>query len=112
MSYLQRRESSSSPQGPCGPCVESAEELRRWPALLEFLEAELWPDGTSRVAGTLLVFVERGKLKACLSDRDQGLVCFVTAASVVDLVDAAEKTLEGSNGDWRPQRTKPPGRGR
>ena len=108
MSYLRRRESSSSQGQGCGAFAASAEDSARWPALLEFVSADVWPGGESRETGMVMVFVEGGRLKACLSDRDQGLVLFVVADSVGGLFDALEGNLVAGNGDWRRQRERAP----
>jgi len=104
MSYLKRRESSSSPEQVSGSFAGSADDSARFPALVEFLSAIVWPGGDARLTGTLLLFVEDGKLKGCLNDRDQGVVSFFAAESLLGAVQAAEKVLGSGNGDWRPQR--------
>jgi hypothetical protein len=105
MSFLKPRGSSSSPDRGSGSFAATAEDLARWPAILEFVGAEQWPDGSQRVPGSLVLFVEQGRLKGCLSDKDQGLVLFVTGCGLLDLMDGLEATLEGGNGDWRPTRS-------
>jgi hypothetical protein len=78
-----------------------------YPNLAEFLCTTRWPDGAARVPGTALAFVEAGRVKVCLSDKDQGLVCFVSAAEWLSAWVAAEDALGGDSGDWRPMKTPP-----
>lgn len=104
MSYLQRRDPDAvagraGMNGPLGLA-----DAARFPALVEFLFCDEWPDGTPRRPGTLLCFGDEGKLKMCLSDRDQGLVCFVTAGGLSEGLDCVEQLLREGDGDWRPQR--------
>ena len=112
MSALKRRESSSSQAPVSGSFAGTADELVRWPAILEFVSAERWPDGAMRTPGSLVVFVEQGRLKVCVNDKSQGLVAFVTAESLVGLLDAAEAILVSETGDWRATRKHRPGGGR
>lgn len=108
MTFLRRAESSSSPRGPSGSAAVPAEELTRWPALLEFLTATAWPDGEARQTGSLLVFVDEGTLKACLNDRSQGSVAFVTGRGLADLCDVAEASLQTDSLDWRRSKDRKP----
>jgi hypothetical protein len=80
------------------------------PTLLDFLFMRAWPDGTARVPGTLLLFADGERLKACLSDRDQGLVLFLTAESTSELFSLAETLLSDPRADWRPARSAQPAR--
>jgi hypothetical protein len=110
MSYLQKRGPQENGQATEGAWVFNPKDLDRWPALLEFITSRAWPDGTLRQSGTLLLFADEGRLKVCLSDRDQGVVCFVTGDGVMGLLDAAEQLLRDGDGDWRPQRQGKKGR--
>ncbi len=108
---LKKRDPSSSngPGTPAAACTSSS-DLAMFPTLIEFLFSTRWEDGTSRLPGTLLIFMDGGRLKACLSDRDQGLVAFVTGGSTSELLSASERLLDDEGADWRPQR-KPHTRG-
>lgn len=75
-----------------------------------FLCLEKWPDGSARRTGTLLLFVDQGKLKACVTDRDAQLVAFVSGDSLPGLLDALERGLRDDTLDWRQMRYQ--GRGR
>lgn len=79
-----------------------AGDLKAFPALVDFLCAEEWPDGSERKPGTLLLFMDQGKVKACLSDRDQGLVLFFTVPSLALVLEAADDVLKDGEADWRP----------
>jgi len=72
--------------------------------LCEFLGSELYADGTDRQPGSLSIFVGDGKWKACLNDRDQDLMCFVTSDDLLKLLDAVERALHKEDADWRAQR--------
>lgn len=110
---LMRRETPGR-NGSNSSAGESFDEsdLILLPTLLEFLSLPAWPDGTVRVLGTLLLFVEGTRLKCCLSDRDQGLVLFLTAESTSGLLSLAEDALKDPKADWRPARGHPGARAR
>jgi hypothetical protein len=100
MSFLSRRPNGSVTPPP--PVEEGPEGWpARYPALVEFLTAAVWPDGSPRAPGTLTLFCEAGAWKACLNDKDQSLVSFCTAPSPSQLLLALEGGLETDNLDWR-----------
>jgi hypothetical protein len=81
---------------------------KRYPNIAEFLSRLTWEDGTTRVLGTMLLLVEDGRAKCWLNDKDAGLSCWLSGATVSDALAAAEKVLGGTGGDWR----RPPVKGR
>ncbi|AYP28967.1 MAG: hypothetical protein [Circular genetic element sp.] len=72
-----------------------------FPSLWEFLTSAKYPDGSSRILGSLSIWVDVGCIKACLNDRDQGLVAFATADSPEGLWSALEKGLRDDTLDWK-----------
>lgn len=103
--FIKRRVASAGPSASCSPPGGGAWE-KRFPALLEFLTLESWGEGLERVPGSLSVFVDQGQWKCCLSDRDAGLVAFVTASEPDGLLQALEKGLRGESLDWRVTRAR------
>ncbi len=79
-----------------------------WPEVTEYLTAEVYPGGEKRQTASLLLFVEGGKLKACLSDRDTGRVAFVAASSWIEVMDVLEGGLRDGSLDWRMSRSARP----
>jgi hypothetical protein len=75
--------------------------LESFPALAEFLGEGKWEDGSPRATGTVLVFCEAGKLKACLNDRDSEMNAFYAADSWAGLWDGLEAKLRNGGLDWR-----------
>lgn len=69
--------------------------------LCEWLSAVKWEDGTSRSTGTVMLFAEDGRWKAWLHDRDGSLGCFVSAATLEELLPALDKVVGSAGGDWR-----------
>jgi len=76
-----------------------------FPQLIEFLVATRYEDGSPRVLPSLTIFYDAAALKACLNDRDQGLVAFISAASLTGLLEALEAGLSDDTLDWRLSQT-------
>lgn len=74
---------------------------RRAPTLHQFLSDTQWDDGGARVPGTLLLFCEQGRYKACLNDRDGSRSVFVSGDSVEAILDALEAGLADDDLEWR-----------
>jgi len=99
-----RRPVTTSPDGgdDKGGVFDLASLLpRRSPTLHQFLSDERWDDGSARVPGTLLLFCECGRYKACLNDRDGGRSVFVSADAVEAILDALEAGLQDDSLPWR-----------
>lgn len=76
--------------------------VSRNPRLLEFLTMTRWPhDGSRRETGSLMVFVENGRWKGTLKDRDGGHVVFLTGDTFLGLLEAFETGLEAEDLGWR-----------
>lgn len=105
MALVRRAAGKVGPQGPAEP-LGPGELLAGFPGLAEWLVLGSWPDGTARVTGTVLLFVEDGRWKAWLNDRDGGMGCFVSGRSPEEVLAAAEKAVGLAGGDWRANRQK------
>jgi len=77
---------------------------RQWPTLSDFLTLTGW-SGKQRKSGTLLLFAEEGKWKACVNDRDGGYYAFLSSESFLGLLGALEDSLKGGGLDWRQSRS-------
>lgn len=106
VTYLRKRGSSSSKSDGSGGCAAPADEQERWAALLEHLSASAYPTGEERETGTILLFAEGGRLKACVSDRDQNAVAFVTGSGLLSLLSSVEDGLRDDTLDWRGQKKR------
>ena len=101
---LKREPSTPTGLPPATP-LNYAEFEREYPNLYTHLFDERYEDGTHRQTSTLLFFVERGCLKACLNDRDANKSVFLAAASVADALLALELGLDLGNLEWRQKRS-------
>ncbi len=103
MTRLRRGDSSGKPR----PVEDRVDPVcrKKYPMLLEQIEATLFEDGTARQPCTLTVFAGDGSLKACLSDRETEETAWITAASFQAILEGFERGLEKESLDWR---RKPP----
>lgn len=86
--------------------------VQAYPHLFEFLVDTRWEDGTERETGTLLLFAEAGRLKACLNDRALGRSVFLSAESLESLFSALQAGLADESLDWRSKAARTPSKGR
>jgi hypothetical protein len=82
----------------------AGDDAGSYPALVEFLTRDRYQDNSIRERGTVLLFVEGGRLKACLNDKDAALVGFTTIDTLDDVSMALDKALREDKVDWRKQR--------
>lgn len=99
---LQRRRAADREQLASVPPPEADSLASKHADLWEFLTCTEWPDGSKRSPGSVTIFLDSGRLKACLSDKDAGLVAFVTASGLLDTLRALNKAVNDAGTDWRP----------
>lgn len=104
MSLLRRTTETGTAASSVKQDPGSDKYWQKRPDLFAFLSASAWPDGSSRLTGTLMLFVDGAVWKAWLHDKDQALGCFVSASSLNDCLDAAERAVGDPGADWRPDR--------
>ena len=80
---------------------QDADFEKQWPCLASWLGETSWDDNTSRETGTMLFFIQDGVLKVCLNDRALNRSVFLSAPSLMCLIDACEAGLECDNLEWR-----------
>lgn len=82
------------------------DDWRAWakqhPCLAEHLADHVFDDGTVRITSTLTVFVEDGKVKLCLRDREEDATAWVSGTSLAAALKAMEQLLRDGSIDWRP----------
>jgi len=84
-----------------GPSWPDADFARDYPALAEYMCLDRWEDGSVRETATLLLFVERGRLTCCVTDRDGNRVAFISHTELQSLLEAVEDGLRSNSLDWR-----------
>lgn len=101
MTSFLRRQAAAEPAGAPAGRADAGEWSQSFPALAEFLVATAWEDGSSRIPGTLTLFVDDSAWKLCLSDKAQSLVAFVSGSSPLQAFQSAEQGLVTGKLDWR-----------
>lgn len=91
-------------QGRKGPILNDPDLRRDTPTLFEFLTAVKYDDGSPRVTGTFLIFLDGGVLKMCINDRDNNRSAFVEAESMFSLWSQAELLMREEELDWKMNR--------
>lgn len=94
--------------GPAGN-LSLGKLFTKFPALLEFLSAATWEDGSPRASGSIRLLVEGGRWKCSLNDPENKRYAFLSGSSPDDLLEGCEKHLRDDSVDWRPDRPKPSG---
>lgn len=87
--------------GPGPACLADPAFERGLPALWEYLTLRSYDDGSPRQAATLLVFVEDGTWKACLSDREAQRSAWAAAGTFQGVLAALEASLATGTVQWR-----------
>lgn len=87
---------------------EPPEELQLWPGLSEMLTVTKYDDGSDREPSVLILMVEGCLWKCCLTDKSNARNLWKSAASIQELLESIEETLQtGQESDWRRAQPKP-----
>jgi hypothetical protein len=103
---------TSAPPGPTPQDVQGCAFAAVYPCLHEWLTLTRWEDGSARVPASLTLFFDDGRVKACLSDREQQRVAFVAGWTFSAVLEALEEGLVAHSLDWRPARGRSDQKGR
>jgi len=106
MDFFKKPLANGIPVGSNGQTPTPPGLNERAPTLAHFLCDASWPDGEERQRSTIVVFVEDGMFKACLSDKDSGTSLWASCRSFDDLLEALEARLTDDRPDWRKARQK------
>lgn len=104
MSLIKRRQAAAESPVEDELVNLPEEDMLATPTLVELLCLRKWDDGTPRIPGTILLFFEGGKMKACISDKDAKLVAFTTVEGLSTALQELERVLVSDKLDWRPMR--------
>jgi hypothetical protein len=96
---MKRPDAGATPQA--GPALLDEVFSTFYPTLFVHMTETVWEDGKKRIPSTLLLFVENGRWKAFLHDRDGKRGAWVTADSWEEVLQASERAIEASSTEWR-----------
>lgn len=80
--------------------AHDADFVSRYRPLHDFLTLQ-GIGGKARRTGTVLVFAEDGKWKACVTDRDGGFYAFASNSDLQGLLISVDQGLRAGTLDWR-----------
>jgi hypothetical protein len=90
------------------PAVDlSGTWLAPFPHVRDFLCVPVWDDGSPRQVGSITLFCDEGRMKACANDKDAQLMCFVSGESLEAVFASLEAVLASGGGDWRAMKQGP-----
>jgi hypothetical protein len=102
-----RRPTVPDPGAPLPSVVLRGQFAEAHPNLAAFLRDTVYEDGSGRRTSTLTVFVEAGRVKLCLSDRDLNRTAWGTGDTLEDALAGLELALESGSADWRSSKGEP-----
>lgn len=102
------RRTGSGPHVPKTEAIPTCEISVKYPNIVEWIMETSYADGEVRTPGTLSIFRgSDGTIRACITDKDDGSIAFMTGRSVTELLDNLERSLDSGTTDWRqPRPTK------
>jgi len=77
-----------------------------WPGLFEFL-ATATDNEKERKGGSVSLFADRGRLKACFTDRQTQLMFYADLNPALGLQGQLEAILTGEHEAWQPTKKNP-----
>lgn len=110
-SFVRRPSSSEAGAAPTAAASDPVFQSR-CPALWEYMTLTAWEDGSDRQPATLILLVEEGRWKGCVSDRAAGRVGWRSHETLAGLLEALEAALASDSMDWRKAKAPPTRRGR
>jgi len=72
-----------------------------YPNLAEFLTCAAYEDGARREAPTITLWAQSGQWKMSVKDRAEGLVMWLSAEKLLELLQMAELFVLESDAPWR-----------
>lgn len=96
---MRRKDVSAS----AGTALHASPDLLKghYPALAEWLTAAVYEDGTRREAPTLTIWASGGQWRLSLKDRAEGLVMWLSAEKLLEVMQLAELFCLSEEGPWR-----------
>jgi len=86
--------------------------VSKCPSVWAYLHSTVWEDGSPREPATLILLVDLGRWKVCLSDRANNRVAWLSADTLGGLLEGLEAGLVEDKLDWRRAKAPPGRRGR
>jgi hypothetical protein len=104
MSFFKKPGATVGGGGKGAGRVEDKDWSKEAPTVLAYLQEDVWPDGEARQRSSIILFVEDGMLKGCLSDKDSAMTLWASSSSFWGILEALEGRLTEDSPDWRKAR--------
>ena len=82
--------------------VDVPMEFNGRPDLADFLIQTKWEDGTPRETGSISIFCQNGRVQACITDKAQGIMAFITIALEGSILDELDHAIGDDDLVWKP----------
>lgn len=99
-SFLKRRRQKAKAASTLPVGYESSEDIEMYPHLAQMMSVAQ-VDNEPRKLSSLALFVDQGRLKACLKDPDTAQVGFLTLETLHGALQAIEDALAADTMEWR-----------
>jgi len=106
MSFFAKPAGGASTKQAAGGKVDDPKARKEAPTTLCYMEEAAWPDGEVREPSTMILFIEEGQWKVCLSEKNTLKSLWATSKTFWGLLEALEARLTADAVDWRAQRAK------
>lgn len=98
--FLKRASGTGKPGSP-GAVLVDPSFLEYHPALHEFFSLTQWDEKTKRKPGTMSLFVEDGRWKSFVNDKDANRFACISAGTFEELLETLERLLREDELEWR-----------
>lgn len=105
MSYREKNR-VRGPESSAGDVVDDPRFVARYPALFEYLCVVPDDAPASFLTASLTLFSEDGQIKAALTDREAGMVCFCSNTTLEGVLSLLDAQLQEGAADWRVSKGK------
>lgn len=99
---MKRPTKTAKPEPGTKESIPDPMMAKEYPSLSEHLTDETYDDGQSRERSTLTIFVEDGRIKAALNDRDNKQSMYASSDSLRGVLKLLENALANDKAEFRP----------
>lgn len=103
--FLKKRKSAKTATPDAIYAYRSATDETSYSCLYTLLALKKF-EGETRELGSISLFAEQGRLKACVSDKDNGQVAFITLEELDTAFQEIEEALQNDSLTWREMKQK------
>ncbi len=96
------RRTGGGPNSPAGAPIPKCPLQEQFPCVVEWIMEVNYSDGEVRQPGTISLFRGTdGTIRACITDKDDGQIAFMTGRTLTDLLVNLQLAMDEGCVDWR-----------